>query len=811
MVVFFAYTFIMFFGIMGKVEGWYIMIHSKYKWQVETADETAMQQVAEELKCTLPMAELFARRKVTTAGQLDKFLNPDKYEAYDPFLFAEMDKAVARIKQAIEAGENILVYGDYDADGVTSVTVLLKTLRNLGANADFYIPNRFLEGYGPNSAAFTQAKESGVDLLITVDNGISALDVMAHAKEIGLDVIVTDHHEAKETMPEAVAVIHPRHPESNYPFPDLAGVGVAYKLAHALLGEEPTELLDLVAIGTVADLVSLTDENRLFVQKGLRVLRENANIGVAALAKLASAKLSEATEETIGFMIAPRLNAVGRLGPADPAADLLLTDDPEEAVFLAEEIDEANKERQTIVTQITEEALAMIEADFMDEGNEVLVIGKVGWNPGVVGIVASKLVDRFARPVIVLGIDEVTGIAKGSGRSIEAFHLYKALDANKELLKAFGGHPMAAGMTLDAADVEALRKNLSQLARETLAPEDFVSILRVEETIPVETVTVEFIAQLNKLAPFGTDNPKPIFAFEGVRLAGTKRIGADKTHLKTALTADSGASMDAVGFGSGELVEKISPMARVDVAGELSINEWNNMRKPQLRIVDLQIGHWQLFDVRSRSEWEKLLESRTTTDKVFVCFKDGTKEKLLAQNENLICTQIQTETDLVETTTKDLIFADMPDDVGLLEAIVMNTEADRIYLHVAAENGNAIASMPSRQHFAQLYAVLKKHQPFPLAQNMSRLSKQFSWTNDQIDFMLQVFFDLNFATIEDGVIRLNDVKEKRNLEDSEIYKARVYRIALEQKLLYSNYNELYEWIEKLMNSKGNSILEEIVK
>ncbi|EUJ36809.1 single-stranded-DNA-specific exonuclease RecJ [Listeria weihenstephanensis FSL R9-0317] len=187
------------------------------------------------------------------------------------------------------------------------------------------------------------------------------------------------------------------------------------------------------------------------------------------------------------------------------------------------------------------------------------------------------------------------------------------------------------------------------------------------------------------------------------------------------------------------------------------------------------------------------------------------KKKLLAQNENLICTQIQTETDLVETTTKDLIFADIPDDVGLLEAIVMNTEADRIYLHVAAENGNAIASMPSRQHFAQLYAVLKKHQPFPLAQNMSRLSKQFSWTNDQIDFMLQVFFDLNFATIEDGVIRLNDVKEKRNLEDSEIYKARVYRIALEQKLLYSNYNELYEWIEKLMNSKGNSILEEIVK
>lgn len=787
------------------------MIHSKYKWQVETADAAAMQQVADELKCTLPMAELFSRRKVTTAGQLDKFLNPDKYEAYDPFLFAEMGLAVDRIKQAIEAEEQILVYGDYDADGVTSVTVLLKTLRKLGANADFYIPNRFTEGYGPNVAAFTQAKDSGVDLLITVDNGISALDVMAHAKEIGLDVIVTDHHEAKETMPEAVAVIHPRHPESNYPFPDLAGVGVAYKLAHALLGEEPTELLDLVAIGTVADLVSLTDENRLFVQKGLRILRENANIGVSALAKLASAKLPEATEETIGFMIAPRLNAVGRLGPADPAADLLLTEDPEEAVFLAEEIDEANKERQTIVAQIAEEAIAMIEAEFLGEGNEVLVIGKAGWNPGVVGIVASRLVDRYARPVIVLGIDEVTGIAKGSGRSIEAFHLYQALDANQELLKAFGGHPMAAGMTLDAANVATLRANLSKLARETLSPEDFVSILRVEEAIPVETVTIDFIAQLNKLAPFGTDNPKPVFALEGVRLSGTKRIGADKNHLKTAITADSGASIDAVGFGTGELVEKISPMAKVDVVGELSINEWNNMRKPQLRIVDLKIGHWQLFDVRSRAEWEKLLQTDGMADKVFVCFQDGTREKLLAENANLVCTQIQSIDDCTDAATKDLIFADMPDDVALLEALVTNTSADRIYLHVEAKNGNAIASMPSRQHFAQLYAVLKKHQPFPLAQNMSRLCKQFSWTDDQVDFMSRVFFDLNFATIEDGVIRLNEIGEKRNLEDSAVYKARVYRIAMEQKLLYSNYNELYDWMEKLMNSKGNSILEETVK
>lgn len=246
------------------------MIHSKYLWNIEEAAEDKASQLAEQLKISLPLAKLLWKRKITTQGQFDKFFHPEKYESYDPFLFAEMDLAVARIKRAIELNEQILVYGDYDADGVTSIAVLMKTLRHLGANAEFYIPNRFTEGYGPNIAAFDMAKNQGTDLIITVDNGIAALEVMTHAKEIGLDVIVTDHHEPREVMPEAVAVIHPKHPKSAYPFDELAGVGVAYKLSHALLGEEPKELLDLVAVGTVADLVSLTDENRLLVQLGLR-------------------------------------------------------------------------------------------------------------------------------------------------------------------------------------------------------------------------------------------------------------------------------------------------------------------------------------------------------------------------------------------------------------------------------------------------------------------------------------------------------------------------------------------------------------
>ncbi|MBC2267479.1 single-stranded-DNA-specific exonuclease RecJ [Listeria sp. FSL L7-0083] len=770
------------------------MIHSKYVWNIEEASDERASQLAEQLKISLPLAKLLWKRKITTQGQFDKFFHPEKYESYDPFLFAEMDLAVARIKQAIDSNEQILVYGDYDADGVTSIAVLMKTLRHLGANAEFYIPNRFTEGYGPNIDAFNMAKSQGVDLIITVDNGIAALEVMTHAKEIGLDVIVTDHHEPREVMPEAIAVIHPKHPKSAYPFEELAGVGVAYKLSHALLGEEPKELLDLVAVGTVADLVSLTDENRFLVQLGLRQLRENANLGLAVLAKKASLKLEEATEETIGFGLAPRLNAVGRLGPADPAADLLLTEDEEEALFLAEEIDDANKERKQVVVDVTKLAIAAIEAK-ESLGNVIVVSGE-GWNTGILGIVASKLVSIYSRPAIVLGIDPVTGIAKGSGRSVEAFHLYKALDKHRVLMTAFGGHPMAAGLTLPAENLAELENKLQEDANH-LSDEDFRPALKIEEKINLADISVSFIAQVEKLAPFGMDNPKPIFLLEKMNLKGTKRIGADKTHLKTMLTnEDSDASLDAIGFGVGDLVEKISPHAAVDVVGELSINEWNNIKKSQLRMIDIHIPHWQLFDVRNKAEWSRILQEQNA-QRLFVCFEERTVTTLAEQKYILVD---ETKGFTADFQTEELVFADMPAKVELIEEIVRETKPERIFVHFDASEGNQIPAIPDRGAFAELYSLIKKFQPFPIEKYTPRLIQKFGWNKEQIDFMSKVFFDLEFAKMDSGQIIINQVVEKRNLDESLVYQQKVEEITTRKKLLYSNYTELHSWIKSMMET-----------
>ncbi|EFR90697.1 single-stranded-DNA-specific exonuclease RecJ, partial [Listeria innocua FSL S4-378] len=505
-------------------------------------------------------------------------------------------------------------------------------------------------------------------------------------------------------------------------------------------------------------------------------------------------KLEEATEETIGFGLAPRLNAVGRLGPADPAADLLLTEDPEEALFLAEEIDDANKERKQVVVDVTKLAMAAIEAK-ESLGNIIVVSGE-GWNTGILGIVASKLVSVYSRPAIVLGIDPVTGIAKGSGRSVEAFHLYQALDKHRSLMTAFGGHPMAAGLTLPAENLAELDNKLQEEASH-LSDEDFRPALKIEEKINLADISVSFIAQLEKLAPFGMDNPKPIFLLEEMNLKGTKRIGADKTHLKTMLAnEDSDVTLDAIGFGVGDLVEKISPHAAVDVVGELSINEWNNIKKPQLRMMDIHIPHWQLFDVRNKAEWSRILQERNE-QRLFVCFEERTVTTLAEQKYILVD---ETKGFTADFQTEELVFADMPAKVELIEEIVRETKPERIFVHFDASEGNQIPAIPDRGAFAELYSLIKKFQPFPIEKYTPRLIQKFGWNKEQIDFMSKVFFDLEFAKMDSGQIIINQVVEKRNLDESIVYQQKVEEITTRKKLLYSNYTELHSWMKSMMET-----------
>ncbi|WP_100402242.1 single-stranded-DNA-specific exonuclease RecJ [Bacillus sp. FJAT-42315] len=683
--------------------------------------------------------------------------------------------------------------------GVSSTSVMMTVLQDLGANVEFYIPNRFTEGYGPNEEAFRWASDSGFRLIITVDTGIAAIKEARVAKELGLDLIITDHHEPGPELPEALAIIHPKHPEGDYPFGYLAGVGVAFKVAHALYGEVPEHLLELAVIGTIADLVPLTGENRAIAKAGLKKLQQTTRPGIEALCKLTATKKEAITEETIGFMIAPRINAVGRLSDADPAVELLLTKDKGTAEQLAKEIDAMNKERQAIVNEITVEALAMVEEHYPIEQYPVLVIGKENWNPGVIGIVASKLVEKFYRPTIVLSFDREANTAKGSARSIAGYDLFKNLSTCRELLPHFGGHPMAAGMTLQLSDVDELRSRLCQLAQEQLTEEDFIPVTEIDVTVPLPEVNLDVVEQLGSLAPYGVLNPKPKVLIEEVGLSSMRKIGSDKTHLKLQLD-DQQTSLDSIGFGMGHYADHIAPLSKVSVIGELAVNEWNNIRKPQLFLQDLRVDTWQLFDARGHRQFEKWLE-QVPQDRVLILFNKETIAELKLdrwQTEIIEVTDVEAAKQVV-VDQKNIVLIDMPPSSQLIEALLTNGRPERIYVHFHQKDNHFFSTMPARDHFKWFYAFLMKRKTFDLHRYGNDLAKHRGWSRETIDFMSQVFSELEFVTINNGMMALHETAAKRNLTESPSYQHKKMQVELENQLLYSSYQELKDWLEERLS------------
>ncbi|TFD92388.1 single-stranded-DNA-specific exonuclease RecJ [Jeotgalibacillus sp. R-1-5s-1] len=771
------------------------MLTSKTRWNVKETSGEQSKRLAEALNIPLFIANLLIQRGIAEPDAASDFLYADKKEVHDPFLMKDMDKAVDRIKRAISEQEMILVYGDYDADGVTSTSVLLTALRELGAEAEFYIPNRFTEGYGPNEGAFRDAVAQGFSLIITVDNGISGVHEAQVLKELNTDLIITDHHEPGPELPEALAIIHPNHPESNYPFKELAGVGVAFKLAHALLGRVPDELLDLVAIGTIADLVPLHGENRILVKKGLKQLRATRRPGIHAILKKAGSNVSEADEETVGFAIGPRLNAVGRLSDADPAVDLLMTEDTGEAEGIAAEIDRLNKERQSIVAEITKEATEIVEEHYRSEGNRVLVLAKAGWNPGVVGIVASKLVEKYYRPVIILCIDEDSGKAKGSARSIEGFNMFQELSKNREILPHFGGHPMAAGMTLSAEHVDLLRENLNRQA-ESMRDEDFIPVTHIDVPIKIEDTDLKAIEQLNMLSPFGMKNAKPKVLVEQAAISSIRKIGANQNHLKVTLKQDD-YSLDAIAFQLGEAADHISPLASIDVIGELSVNEWNNTRKPQLFIKDLRVKEWQLFDVRGITQparWVSLVPENA----VAVSFKKGTYDRFcdLFSGHELHLIEDHEQAKQTDLMQRPLVLLDLPEEERVLVNLINNERPSRLYAHFYHEDPQFFSAVPGRDQFAWFFAFLKKRGTFNLKNQGQALASHRGWSIDTINFMTKVFFELDFVTINDGFVSINEHIQKRDLTESPAYQRKTQSVKMEQELLYSSFHDLKRWFEE---------------
>ncbi len=759
------------------------MLQAKSRWDVQDTDDKLVADLVKELTISPLIAKLLINRGFHTAESADVFLRT-KNTFYDPFLLNDMDIAVHRINEAIRTHEKIRIFGDYDADGISSTVLLLETLQQLGATVDFYIPNRFTEGYGPNERAFRLAKEEGITLLITVDTGISALFEAGIAKEIGMDLIITDHHEPGEVLPEALAIIHPKLKGSTYPFKELAGVGVAFKLAHALFGEVPESLLDIACIGTIADLVPLEDENRLIAKLGIEALRVTNRVGVQEILKTCGVEQSTANEETVGFAIAPRINAAGRLQSADIAVHLLMSKKQQEAHNMAEELDNLNKERQQLVNKTVEEAVEIVNKD-----DAVLIVAKEGWNAGVVGIVASKLVDLFYRPTIVLSIDKEKNIAKGSARSIAGFDLFENLSMCKHLLPHFGGHSMAAGMTLPLENLEPLQQKLNEQARVCLTEDNLIKTTSIDATCELKDVTIDTIEQLEKLAPFGMKNPRPQILFEQLDIQSIRRIGTNQSHIKMIFERE-GVTLDSVGFGFGYVFDEIANNSKVNVVGGLSINEWNNFRKPQLMIQDMSVSSWQLFDFRGARKMKELPMDRS----VFVAFNREAIKDLELQS---IATEI-VDASNAQIDGKYVVFLDMPPSKEVITKMLANHFPERIYVLFHQMENHFFNTLPTREHFTWFYKQLFQKKKLNANLYATELARLKGWSKETIHFMAKVFSELGFVTVQDGMISLVENVQKRDLTDSKTYQHKQEQLELEQVFIYSNYQQLKCWFDKIL-------------
>jgi len=673
---------------------------------------------------------------------------------------------------------------------------MLNVLLDLGADVSFKIPNRFIHGYGPHEALFREAHDEGVQLIITVDNGISGIEPIRVAKELGMDVIVTDHHEPGDELPSADIILHPRIPEGHYPFGELAGVGVAFKLAHALYGELPTHLIEFVAVGTVADLVPLVDENRYLVKRGIEELRRSLSPWIQAMCEVASAEQTKINEETIGFYFGPRLNAVGRLGEAAPGVELLMAEDNAKAIALAKQLNACNSERKDIVKSITDEAIALIESDKKIGESLVLVVAGEGWNAGVVGIVASRLVELYYRPTIVLALDYEKGTAKGSARSIEGFHLYNELAKNRDILPHFGGHPMAAGMTLSIDHVDELRSRLDTQARACLSEEHLTPVLNIDIPLKMDEISADAIEEISTLGPFGTDFPKPVYVLEDVEIASMRKIGAAENHIKMELT-DGYEKLDSVGFNKGHLHDELTFGIKVSFTGDLQINEWQGRKKAQFMIEDVQTTEWQLFDIRGIRQTSRWLNTVPKEEATFIAFRPET----ITYYQSLIGVPILAVDSTLSNVNPSqyIVLLDLPQNVRMLENVLQKTTPSRIYAHFYMPDSQYFNGLPTREQFSWYYKFLKNRPAFPLNMHLDDLAKHTGWPLDALKFMTQVFFELDFVKMESGLTTVNVNAPKQALTEAPSYKQRSEQIEMEQKLVYAPYIELKQWFDKRLH------------
>ena len=723
------------------------MIIPTYNWQfspqVEDEDFT---KIAKKAGLGPEVARLLYSRGVKDQEALSHFLTPTLDDLHDPYLLHDMDKAVERIRRAIEDAEFILIYGDYDADGMTSASIVKESLEQLGAEVAVYLPNRFTDGYGPNASVYKYfIEQQGISLIVTVDNGVAGHEAIDLAQSMGVDVIVTDHHSMPEVLPDAYAIVHPEHPDADYPFKHLAGCGVAFKLACALLEEVQVELLDLVAIGTIADMVSLTDENRIMVQYGLEVLRNTQRMGLQEMFNIAGIARNDVTEETVGFQLAPRLNALGRLDDPNPAIDLLTGFDDEEAHDIALMIHEKNEERKEIVQAIYQEAKAMV-----DPAKKVQILAKEGWNPGVLGIVAGRLLEELGQTVIVLNLED--GRAKGSARSIEALDIFEALDPHRNLFIAFGGHAGAAGMTLEADKLDTLSEVLESYVLDKGLDATTKNNLSLDEELDLEALTIDVVKNFERLAPFGMDNQKPVFYIRDFQIENARAMGA--------------SNFEVVAFGKGSLAAEFSQAKGLELAVTLSVNQWNGQTTLQLMMVDARVDGVQLFNIRGKSV--PLPEG--------IPVLDFTK-------------------DLPDLTTSPaVVVKNIPEDLNLLKQIIQEQDFSAIYFKNDIDKAYYLTGYGTREQFAKLYKTIYQFPEFDIRYKLKDLSAYLKIEQILLVKMIQIFEELGFVTIENGVMKVNKEAPKRDIAESHIYQQLKQTVKDQEMMALATVQEIYDFL-----------------
>lgn len=753
------------------------------KWKQRQAEPLA-EELIEQFQLTPIQAKLFALRKINTAEKLEFWLSASEEDLADPYLMHDMEKAVNRINQAIDNGEKITIYGDYDADGITATSIMVETLEILGAEVDFFIPDRFQDGYGPSMTRYQEIVANGTKLIITVDNGVTGAREVEYAKSQGVDTIVTDHHTFQAEKPDAAyAIVHCNYPGQKYPFDDYCGAGVAYTISRALMGDTMSEMLDLAMIGTIGDMVRVDGEGHIIVKRGLEMLNHTQRPGLLALIKNAGLELGTITESDVGFAIAPRLNAVGRLDRADLAVRLLLSDDEQQAQAIADKIEELNNQRKELTQEVYQKCLEIVKTNGWQHKN-TLVIFDPNFHEGVLGLVANKIVEALHKPTIVLTQGQ-GGELKGSGRSIVGFNLFDALEPLKgNLLTKFGGHDFACGLSLPAEKLAQLRSQFEA----DYHVEDNLEVKEYDFELPLKDAKPELVEEINLVGPFGTGDPMPVFSITDATVAAFTKMGKDKNHVRLMMKNGQG-SLQVVGFNKGFLNENLTTFIhRLFVT--LSLNRWNNRVTLQGMMEGID------FETPSLAIPTPVVDLRQ--EKYIMGFAD---RYLLfdAQNYDWAKNGLGIDSNRL-SLVKDY------HQTGEI-AVLLDTPHNQLQLNQALENDYQqlylrflldqlpIKQIPNKDAFGRTLKYVYAHPQLTL-EDYHQVAPFLGLDYNSVLFILRVFFELKFVKYEDQKIVPISNPDNHPLTSSKYYQSVANELSFTQQLRTMPFNQLLDYIKR---------------